>query len=310
MPWFPWRRKKTPAHPLLSPGAAMLDGSPTMMIGGRERVVGLPYNLPVDTEEVNRLDFQHFLLRYAFQGLYAAPIGQQTASILDVGSGTGRWAIEMAQLFPHARVVGMDVKPPAVDERAGTGGALDLRPPNYSFAPGNLLEGLPVPDGSFDFVHMRLLFSAIPHDRWPYVAQELARVTRPGGWVESVEATALERGGPNVDLLWSWIAQASARRGVDLTDGGRVAEHLRAAGLVNVATHRIEIPTGKYGDRLGGMAATDFFAVCRGFSGVAIGQGLTTQEEFDAALAAGQSDVNSPAFRCITPFYIAFGQHP
>jgi ubiquinone/menaquinone biosynthesis C-methylase UbiE len=307
MRWFPWRRKKTPNTPA-SPGAAMLESSPTMMIAGRERVVGLPYNLPVDLEELNRLDFQHYLLRYAFQGLYAAPVNQQIASILDVGTGTGRWAVEMAQLFPRTRVVGLDVKAPAVDERAGAAGAVDMRPPNYTFEAGNVLEGLPYADGSFDFVHMRLLFSAVPHDRWPHVARELARVTRPGGWVESVEATALENGSPSIELLWSWIAQASARRGVDLRDGGIVAEHLRAAGLVNVATHRIAIPTGQYGDRLGRMAATDFFAVCKGFSGVAIAQGFTTQEFYDQTLAAGQQDLDTPAYRCVTPFYIAVGQ--
>jgi hypothetical protein len=37
--------------------------------GGR-----VPYMLPADTEEMNRLDFQHYvLLRYALQGLNAAP---------------------------------------------------------------------------------------------------------------------------------------------------------------------------------------------------------------------------------------------
>src|SRR5258707_7483502 len=126
---LPWRRKRTPT----SPGALIdLDGSSTMLIAGRKRVLGLPYPNPADMAETNRLDFQHFMLRYAFQGLYAAPISQPT-SILDVGTATGRWAIEMAQLFPQARVVGLDVKLPAVDERAGSSIALDARPRNYTF---------------------------------------------------------------------------------------------------------------------------------------------------------------------------------
>jgi hypothetical protein len=83
---LPWRRKRTPA----SPGALInLDDSSTMMIAGRKRVLGLPYPNPADMAETNRLDFQHFMLRYAFQGLYAAPISQPT-SMLDVGTGTGR----------------------------------------------------------------------------------------------------------------------------------------------------------------------------------------------------------------------------
>jgi ubiquinone/menaquinone biosynthesis C-methylase UbiE len=43
---------------------------------------------------MNRLDFQHFILRQAFKGNYAAPI-RNPARILDVGTGTGRWATEM-----------------------------------------------------------------------------------------------------------------------------------------------------------------------------------------------------------------------
>src|SRR5258708_26729335 len=124
---LPWRRKRTAT----SPGALInLDDASTMMVAGRKRVIGLPYPNPADMAETNRLDFQHFMLRYAFQGLYAAPISQPT-SMLDVGTGTGRWAIEMAQLSPQARVVEFDVKLPAVDERAAPAVALDARPRNY-----------------------------------------------------------------------------------------------------------------------------------------------------------------------------------
>jgi ubiquinone/menaquinone biosynthesis C-methylase UbiE len=280
-----------------------------MMISGRERVIGLPYALPADMEEINRLDFQHYMLRYAFQGNYAAPIGQPT-SILDAGTGTGRWAIEMAQAFPGANVIGLDVKPPAVDERANAGSGLDMRPPNYAFVPGNMLEGLPFPDRSFDFVHMRLLFTAIPHDRWSYVVGELVRVTRPGGWVELVDSIGLVNGGPHVEQLMDWIRQFAARRGVDLMDGGRIESYVRGAPLINISARRIDLPTGSYGERLGTLVATDFASVCKGFSGVLVAQGIVNQQEFDQTVAAMQADLNTPTFRCVTPFFIAFGQRP
>jgi ubiquinone/menaquinone biosynthesis C-methylase UbiE len=280
-----------------------------MMISGRERVIGLPYALPADMEEINRLDFQHYMLRYAFQGNYAAPIGAPT-SILDAGTGTGRWAIEMAQAFPQANVIGLDVKPPAVDERAHANAGLDIRPPNYAFVPGNLLEGLPFPDRSFDFVHMRLLFTAIPHDRWRYVVSELVRVTRPHGWVELVDSIGLVNGGPHVEQLMEWIRQFSARRGVDLMDGSRIGDYVRGSGLINVATRQVNLPTGVYGERLGTLVATDFTSVCKGFGGIVVSQGITTQEHYEQAVAAMQADLNTPTFRCVTPFFIAFGQRP
>ena len=44
------------------------------MIAGRLRKVGVPYALPTDPEEQNRLGFQHYVLRFTFKGTYAAPL--------------------------------------------------------------------------------------------------------------------------------------------------------------------------------------------------------------------------------------------
>src|SRR5215813_1591116 len=282
MRWFGWFRKKPAGQEEMGAiqALALQEGTPIALVAGRMRTVGLPYTLPHDVEEVNRLDFQHYTLRYAFQGIYAAPL-KQPMDILDVGTGTGRWALEMAQYFPSAQVIGVDVNPPPVDEVARIGVGADLRPPNYRFMPGNVLEGLPFPDGSFDYVHMRLLFSAIPSERWPFVATELARVTRPGGWIESVETTRAFNGGPNIDLMVEWIAQMAARRGVNVDDGGRVAEFMRGAGLANVAASVVKVPMGITGGRLGELVAVDYLGVCKAVGGFITAVGLSTPEQFE-----------------------------
>jgi ubiquinone/menaquinone biosynthesis C-methylase UbiE len=305
MRWFGWFRKK----PSLDPNIMPRESAPTKEVAGRQRIVGVPYALPADMEEIDRLDFQHYMLRFAFQGNYAAPI-KNPAGILDVGAGTGRWAIEMARAFPSARVIGLDIKPPAVDARASAKPDADPRPPNYSFTPGNLLEGLPFDEGSFDFVHQRLLFTAIPHDRWPWVVRELTRVTRPGGWVELVDSIGLANGGPNVEQLMDWIRRLSFLRGVDLMDGGRIGDYLREAPLVNQSFRRIDLPTGAHGGRLGKLVATDFFSVCKGYGGMIASQGITTQEVWDVTLERAQADLNTSQYQCVTPFFIAFGQRP
>lgn len=301
MRWFGWFRRKRPA------GADEQSGASLAMIGGRLRTKGIPYVLPRDLEELNRLDFQHYLLRQAFGGNYAAPI-DRPRDILDVGTGTARWAMEMATMFPRAKVVGLDVNPPPADEEASLGAGLDRRPPNYSFAPGNVLEGLPFADSSFDFVHMRLLILAIPHDRWPFVVNELVRVTRRAGWVESVETGALEQGGPAMDLIMEWITTLLARRGIDFTDGPRVGDLLRSAGLAQVATHRIGLPFGEYGGRIGKLLATDFFTGMKGYGGLLEAQGVTAAQQFDQAVAAAREHTASPDVQCVSPFYIALGQ--
>jgi ubiquinone/menaquinone biosynthesis C-methylase UbiE len=302
MRWFGWFRRKKAAS-----AADALSGSPYVSIGGRMHKVGIPYALPADLEEQNRLDFQHYILRATFQGNYAAPLEAPT-SILDVGCGTGLWARELAQRFPQAQVVGLDVTAPRVDEQPGGGGGLDLRPPNYQFVAGNLLEGLPFTDASFDFVHMRLLVLALPHDRWPFVIGELARVVRPGGWVESVEATTLEHGGPAIDLLMSWIVALLARRGIHFPDGAGVGELLRAAGLGNITERHVQLPFGASGGRVGRLLSSDFFGGAKAFGAVLEAQGIATQVQFEQVFAQARADTDAPEVQCISPFHIAYGQ--
>ena len=302
---FGWFRRKPQAP---APTGLIQEFVPTLEIGGRKRAAGVPYPLPADLEETNRLDFQHYLLRYAFQGLYAAPISHP-GSILDVGTGTGRWAMEMAALFPRSQVMGLDIKPPPADESTSPGG-MDTRPPNYQFVAGNVLEGLPFPDNSFDFVHMRLLLAAIPSDRWQFVVNELARVTRSGGWIESIETVPPRDGGPALDRVFGWIVETLARRGISYYDGGKVAQRMRDAGLVQLVARDLVLPMGAHGGRVGGMVAVTGFAVAKGLSGMMIANGITTAEEFDRMLAEAPADVNAPQSQAATSFPLAYGQKP
>ena len=300
MRWFGWfRRKKT------NDGAAM-DDATVQVMGGRKRTAGVPYLMPTDLEEMNRLDFQHYMLRYALRGNYAAPVNQPT-SILDVGTGTGRWAREMAALFPQANVVGVDVHVPPADTQA-QGGNEDSLPPNYSFVAGNIFEGLPFADGSFDFVHMRLLIMAIPHEQWPQVIGELVRVTRLGGWVESVETTILQQAGPAMAQIIQWSTTVLGGRGVNLLDGEKVGDQLRAAGLAQTTTIPVMLPCGDYGGRVGKMLAADYISGAKGLGGVVVSRGLATNDEFERVLAAAGAELASPQARCVVPFYVAFGQ--
>lgn len=88
-------------------------------------------------------------------------------SALDVGTGTGTAALVVADRFPDARVVGVDIAPAMVERaRQKTGGR-----PNVSFEVGDS-SALPYGDASFDLVTAANMI--------PFF-EELARVLRPGG---------------------------------------------------------------------------------------------------------------------------------
>jgi methylase of polypeptide subunit release factors len=42
---------------------------------------------------------------------YLAPLESPVKRILDVGTGTGIWAVEMAEKFPEAQVIATDITP-------------------------------------------------------------------------------------------------------------------------------------------------------------------------------------------------------
>lgn len=94
-----------------------------------------------------------------------------------------------------------------------------------------------------------------------------------------------------------------------MANGSRVADYMRAAGLRNVAASVANVPTGAWGDHLGKMVATDFVAVCKGYGGLLINAGITTQRQFAETLEGMHSDFTSRGGRCYTPFYIVIGQH-
>ena len=301
MPFWPFRRK-----PRKIDAETVGDLTPRRRQFGREYTAGIPYGLPSDVEEMSRLDFQHFVLRQAFRGNYAAPI-QSPSSILDVGCGTGRWGKEMAVLFPNANVVGLDINDPGPDEPS-QGAGLSPRAENYAFVAGNILEGLPFPDASFDFVHQRLLFFAIPGDRWQFVVSELARVTRPGGWVELVEGRyGYDPMGPVAERLSNVMLPAVQRSGVDPRHSAHLDQFLRAAGLQRVEQHTAKLPVGDWGGRLGKLVALDVHTFFQAAKPLLLAQGLS---EGQVAEVNEAMRLECEQLHTTWPFYIVDGQRP
>lgn len=97
------------------------------------------------------------------------------ARIIDVGCGTGEGASRLAEMFPRAEVLGVDI----LDQSLQVARARYTRmAPRVRFENQSAFE-LREPDGSFDLTVNRHMLHSVPHPE--RVVAELARVTRSGG---------------------------------------------------------------------------------------------------------------------------------
>ncbi len=275
---------------------------PSSLVPPRRRFAdAVPYILPNDPDEVNRLDFQHFMIRHLFGGNIVTPLRTTPNAVLDVGCGTGRWAAEVATQFPMATVTGVDID-------ASLLGSTMTIPANFTFIQANILEGLPFADASFDFVHQRFLVLGIPTPRWPSVIQELWRVTRPGGWIELVEAVNPYGNGVALGRLMDWGAQMAKRRDLDASAMAHLDDLMRSGGLRHVTLRRFDVPIGKQYGRLGQWCATDLQTIVKAVREPVLKLNLASPEAFDATMAEFQRESEDPSIQQYWPFLYAYGQ--
>jgi SAM-dependent methyltransferase len=135
------------------------------------------YILPNDEAEQNRLDLHHHLCRLMIGGrLFRAPIGNNPQRVLDLGTGTGIWAIDFADEYPSALVIGTDLSPIQPTSV----------PPNCRFYVDDIeTEWTFSPDEKFDFIHGRALAGSIVN--FDLLYRRIYDNLNPGGWVEIQE---------------------------------------------------------------------------------------------------------------------------
>ncbi|KAG1770849.1 hypothetical protein EV702DRAFT_1138155 [Suillus placidus] len=128
------------------------------------------------------------------------PAQEPLKRILDVGCGDGVWVIEAAKYWKGCQVVGLDIVSLHPDlARLSRDKDLLKRiswvqanlyvhtPSPYPALISHSLEGLPFPNESFDFVHVKRIARGVPENMWDDLFEEISRVMKPGAAFEVVE---------------------------------------------------------------------------------------------------------------------------
>lgn len=81
----------------------------------------------------------------------------------------------------------------------------DIRPPNVTFIKHDALKGLPFEDNSIDLVQLRLFTLTFSKTEWDFALKEAYRVTKPGGYIQILEAVLVVRKNAKNTLQHTWV---------------------------------------------------------------------------------------------------------
>lgn len=212
-------------------GAAAGSGASTGEAGIDPNAV---YSLGSSSSESERLQRQADELATESEALLDRVELGPGRSVLDLGCGP-RGVIELlhARVSPGGRVVGLD------GDSAHVAMARELVAKrgmgNVEILKGDA-RNTGLPTNSFDLVHTRTLLITVPNPE--QVLAEMVRLTRPGGWVASLEPdcehSVYYPHHPAFDRLHELFMVAFSRNGADPLIGRRLGELYRQAGLEDV----------------------------------------------------------------------------
>ncbi|MCJ1306422.1 hypothetical protein MMC25_000064 [Agyrium rufum] len=272
--------------------------------------VSVGRELEVDIE-ADRLDLQHHVWRMTLAGaLYISPLATPPANVLDVGTGTGIWAIEFAEEHPNSHVLGTDLSPIQPN----------FVPPNCNFIVDDA-ESDWVFEKKFDFIHGRMLCMGI-HD-WSRYFRQCWEHCKPGGWIEVQEICPPMRcddgslGPDDAFMKWSdMVVEASAMVGIDTSSPTRFSSYMEEAGFINVREEKAmwavgPWPKGKREKAIGQWTQENMLQGVHGISVALFTRRLEmSREAVELFLVDVRKDIKNPKAHVYAQMYIHCAQKP
>ncbi|KAL2074103.1 hypothetical protein VTL71DRAFT_7881 [Oculimacula yallundae] len=197
---------------------------------------------PNDETQNEQLDIGHHMCTLVLENkLYLAPIGENVQKVLDIGTGTGIWAIDFADQHPSASVIGTDISPIQPT----------WVPPNLKFEIDDAQLEWTYADNDFDYIHIRCLMGSI--DNWPLLYSRAFKATKPGGYIEhldmDIQFTSDDGSVKEGDVMYEWsklFIKAGDMIGRTFTIARDSTRLLEEAGFVDVIEKKYKIPVGAW----------------------------------------------------------------
>ncbi|OHF01203.1 TAM domain methyltransferase [Colletotrichum orchidophilum] len=217
---------------------------PLFVVGVSDISRSSEYFFPNDERENDRLDLQHNLFILTFDNkLATAPPndpGAKVGHVLDVGTGSGIWAIDFGEEHPDAEVCGVDLS--AVQP--------DFVPPNVKFEIDDIDQPWTFSE-PFDYIHSRMMNSSIKD--WKAYIQTCFDNLSPGGYLELIEFDAVPTSDDGtlkpdsaIKRSATLLFDAAAILGRPFEDISRMKEVLTETGFRDVHKQLYKWPTNSW----------------------------------------------------------------
>ncbi|KAM0816049.1 hypothetical protein AB5N19_01850 [Seiridium cardinale] len=267
------------------------------------------YFLPNDEQEINRLDLQHRIaLQVLDWKLFLAPIDRPNR-VLDLGTGTGIWAIEFADQNPECDILGTDLSPIQPE----------YVPANCRFEIDDA-EDEWIYSNKFDYIHGRYMCAFLSD--FPKLWRNIYDNLQPGGWVEfmetviyfqsqdgSIEGTALQR--------WNkLIIEGVKNLGRNVLSCMKYKRWMLETGFVNVEERKFVVPAnpwakGRKNKELGALQMVNNLNGVYGLTMSVLTKGMGwATEEVEVLLADVRKDMSDKDVHAYITIMVVYGQKP
>ncbi|KAH6874267.1 S-adenosyl-L-methionine-dependent methyltransferase [Thelonectria olida] len=271
------------------------------------------YLSPNDERENDRLDLQHHLFMLTFgDKLYTCPAdtAKQVQRVLDVGTGTGIWAIDFADEHPGAQIIGIDLSP--------------IQP---SFVPPNLTFQIDDLDDpwtfayKFDFIYSRMMTTSVSD--WPRFFEQAYENLNPGGWIELADIVfpvkVDDDTWPEDSALQKWSAiqlDATIKAGRPINSAESYKSQLADAGFTDIVETVYKWPTNHWPKdkklkELGIWNLENVMPSLEGFSMALFTRVLGwSRQEVEVFLVKVRKELKDPKIHGYWPIYVVYAKKP